>query len=200
MLNIPGRIDSVTGMLSVLDLLRNREASWGCKTALNAHQSDGTISLDLLRYGDRLRQRKVRFGIACQYLGDRRLGWKLRSRWHRRSFDLHFLVTVHACTGRDEVTDDDVLLESEQLVPRATYSGVGQNTRRLLEARCRDERLSREAGLGDAEQQGFRNRRILLLLLRLVVRFSESLLVALSRKRPFSSLGFIPFAWLNGSA
>jgi hypothetical protein len=46
MLNIPARIDSVTGMLSVLHLLRNLAGSWGCKTALNAHQSDGTIPLD----------------------------------------------------------------------------------------------------------------------------------------------------------
>ncbi len=44
MLNIPGRIDSVTGMLSVFYLLRNPAASWGCRTAHNPHQSDGTIS------------------------------------------------------------------------------------------------------------------------------------------------------------
>jgi len=29
MLNIPGRIDSVTGMLSELHLQRNPQASWG---------------------------------------------------------------------------------------------------------------------------------------------------------------------------
>src|SRR4029077_726843 len=76
-----------------------------------------------------------------------------------------------------EVTDDDVLLESEQLVPRAANRGVGQNTRRLLEARRGDERLRRETGLGDTEQQRLRNRRRLLVLLGLVVRFPEGLLV-----------------------
>jgi hypothetical protein len=32
MLNIPGRIDSVTGMLSVFDLVRNPPASWAVRT------------------------------------------------------------------------------------------------------------------------------------------------------------------------
>jgi hypothetical protein len=32
MLNIPGRSDSVTGMLSVFDLLRNPLASWTDRT------------------------------------------------------------------------------------------------------------------------------------------------------------------------
>jgi hypothetical protein len=34
MLNIPGRIDSVTGMLSVFHLLRNPQASWAVRSAL----------------------------------------------------------------------------------------------------------------------------------------------------------------------
>jgi hypothetical protein len=35
MLNIPGQIDSVTGMLPELHLLRNLPGSCACKTALN---------------------------------------------------------------------------------------------------------------------------------------------------------------------
>src|SRR5688500_489471 len=132
---------------------------------------------DLLRNGYRLGQREIRVRIGRQYLGDRRLGRQLRHRRHRRSLDLHFLIAVHTSTRRDQVTDDDVLLETEQLVPRAPYRGVGQNTRRLLEARGRDERLSRETRLGDAEQERLGHRGILLLLLRLVVRFPEGLLV-----------------------
>src|ERR1700680_581490 len=174
--NIPGRISSVTGMLSVSHLLRNPPASWACRSALKPAQSAGTIPLNLLGNRNRLRQREVRLRIVRQYFGDRRLGWKLRCRRHWCSLDLHFLVPVHACAGRDEVTDDDILLESEQLVPRATNRGVGKNSRRLLEARRRNERLRRETGLGDSEQQRLRDRRRLLVLLGLVVRFPEGLL------------------------
>src|SRR4029077_10959597 len=156
-------------MLSMLHLLRNPPASWGFGSALNPPQSAGTIPLkNLLRYGNRLGKREIRFRIARQYLGDSRLGRQLRSWWHRCALDLHFLVPVHACAGRDEVTDDDVLLESEQLVARATDRGVGENSRRLLEARRGDERLRRETGLGDSEEQRLRNRRRLLVLLGLV--------------------------------
>src|ERR1700716_994291 len=109
---------SVTGMLSELHLLRNPPGSWVSRSALNPQPQRGTISLNLLRHGHRFRQHEVRIRVARQDLGDCRLGWKLRRWWHWRSLDLHFLVPVHTCAGRDEVTDDDVLLESEQLVPR----------------------------------------------------------------------------------
>jgi hypothetical protein len=75
MLNIPGRIDSVTGMLSVLHMLRNQNWSWADLPALKSVQSIGTIPLNLLRNRDSFRQRKVRLRIARQYFGDRRLGW-----------------------------------------------------------------------------------------------------------------------------
>src|SRR5213076_709674 len=127
------------------------------------------------RYG--FRQSEVRLRVGRQDLGDRRLGRQLRRCLHRGSLDLHFLVAVHACTGRDEVTDDDVLLESEQLVPGAADGSVGQNTRRLLEARRRNERLSGQARLRDAKEQRFRNRRCLFLLLGPVVRIPETLLI-----------------------
>src|SRR2546423_8555336 len=136
-----------------------------------------STSLDLLWNWHCLRQSEVGIGFRRQDLGDGRLRWKLR-RWRQRSsFDLHFLIPVHTGAGGNEVTDDDVLLESEQLVPRATDCGVGQNTRRLLEARRRDERLGRETSLRDAEKERFRNRWYLLLLLGPVVGIPEGLLV-----------------------
>src|SRR6202165_984027 len=140
-------------MLSELHWLRNPPGSWLSRSAHNPRRQRGTISLDLFRHRHRFRQHEVRLRIARQYLGDRGLGRKLRRRWQRRSLDLHFLVPVHTCSGRDEVTDDDVLLEAEQLVPRAADRGVGENSRGLLEARRRDERLSRETGLGDSEEK-----------------------------------------------
>jgi hypothetical protein len=74
MLNIPGRIDSVTGMLSVLHLLRNQNWSWAGLPGHKSVKSDGTIPLNLLRNRYSLRQRKVRLRVARQYFGDRRLG------------------------------------------------------------------------------------------------------------------------------
>ena len=98
---------------------------------------------------------------------------------HRRSFslDIHFLIPVHAGAGRDEVTDDDVLLETEEIVLRTTNRRVGEDARRLLEGRRRDERLGRQARLRDAEQQRLGRRRRDLLLLRPLVLVAEALLV-----------------------
>src|SRR5689334_1268310 len=134
-------------------------------------------ALNLLRNRNGFRQREVRIRIGRQDLGDGRLRRQLRRWWHRRTFDLHFLVAVHASTSRDEVTDDDVLLESEQLVSRAADCSVGENARRLLEACRRDERLSRETRLGDTEEQRLGNGRLILVLLGAVVGIPEALLV-----------------------
>ena len=49
MLNIPGRIDSVTGMLSVFHLLRNPLARWADLLALKSGYGNGTIPLTSLR-------------------------------------------------------------------------------------------------------------------------------------------------------
>ena len=46
--NIPGRIDSVTGMLSVLHLLRNLIWSWASLPGHKSGQSIGTIPLNRL--------------------------------------------------------------------------------------------------------------------------------------------------------
>src|SRR5437868_1382626 len=133
--------------------------------------------LNLLWNRNRLRQCEISVRFCGQNFSDRWLGWQLRCWWHRRAFDLHFLVAVHTRTGRDQVTDDDVLLESEQLVSRAANCSVGENARRLLEARRRDERLGRQTRLRYTEQKRLGHCGLILVLLRLVVRVPEGLLV-----------------------
>src|SRR5690349_1082738 len=110
-------------------------------------------------------------------LRNRRLRERLRLRRKLNTFDVHFLVSIHTSSRRNEVADDDVLLESKQLVASAANCSVGQNTRGLLERCSRDERLRRERCLGDSEKQRLRSSRCLLLLLRLLVCITEVLLV-----------------------
>src|SRR4051794_6044212 len=46
---------------------------------------------------------------------------------------LDVLVALHAGAGRDELADDDVLLEAHETVGTALDGGLGEHTRRLLE-------------------------------------------------------------------
>ena len=69
-------------------------------------------------------------------------------------------VLAQTGTGRDEVTNDYVLLQAQQLVGLATDGGFAQHLGRLLETRGRDERLRAQRGLRDALQRGARNRRL----------------------------------------
>src|SRR5579859_2465422 len=57
-----------------------------------------------------------------------------------------------ARAGRDEPTDDDVLLEADQAVDPTRDRGLGKDAGGLLEGRRRDERLGLQARLGDALQ------------------------------------------------
>src|SRR5712692_3577058 len=68
---------------------------------------------------------------------------------------LHVDVAIGRHTGarRDEAADDDVLLEPAQVVDSARDCRLRQYPRGLLERGCRDERLRRQRGLGDAQQQ-----------------------------------------------
>ena len=52
--------------------------------------------------------------------------------------------------GRDELADDDVLLEPDQVVLGAVDGGLGQHPGRLLEGRRGEEARGVERGLGDA--------------------------------------------------
>ena len=66
--------------------------------------------------------------------------------------DLARLVEGHAGAGGDQAADDDVFLQAAQLVALAHDGRLGQHARRLLEGGRGDERVGRQAGLGDAQQ------------------------------------------------
>src|SRR6476646_10287328 len=72
---------------------------------------------------------------------------KLLWRRHLQSLELDVLVAIHTSTRRDEVTDDDVLLEAKEIVLRTADRRDRKNTRGLLERSCRDERLRGERRL-----------------------------------------------------
>ena len=53
------------------------------------------------------------------------------------------------------MADDDVLLQALQIIPGTPHRSIRENPRGLLEGCRRDERLRRQAGLGDTQKQGF---------------------------------------------
>src|SRR6202035_1706791 len=65
----------------------------------------------------------------------------------------HVAIVLHASAGGDEPSDNDVFLQSTQVVDRALNGCFGQHARCLLERRRRNERVRRERSLGDAQQQ-----------------------------------------------
>src|SRR4051794_31003568 len=67
--------------------------------------------------------------------------------------DVDAAVPPEAGGSRDQLADDHVLLQTEQAVDLALDRGVGQHLRRLLEGGGGEERLGRQRGLGDAEDQ-----------------------------------------------
>src|SRR5690606_23969477 len=66
--------------------------------------------------------------------------------------NLDVAVLGEARTGRDELTDDDVLLEADQRVALALERRLREDAGRLLERRGRQPRLRRERRLRDAHQ------------------------------------------------
>src|SRR5439155_4420278 len=110
--------------------------------------------------------------IRLHFLRERtRHGARDRLRWRRRRLeplrrlDLDLVVAVDPGSRRDEVPDDDVLLEPQEVVPGAPDRRVRQHAGRLLERRRRDERLRGEARLRNAEQQGLAHGGLAALLL-----------------------------------
>src|SRR5438132_156113 len=95
--------------------------------------------------------------FRCLRLLERQCGLLLR-------FQLQPAIIRHAGPGRNQVADDDVLLEAPQVVHLALDRGLGQHARRLLEGGRRDEAVGRERGLGDAEQERLERGRLLALL------------------------------------
>ena len=63
-------------------------------------------------------------------------------------------VRRRARPGRDELADDDVLLEPDQVVLGAVDGGLGEHPGRLLEGRRGEEAGGVERGLGHAQQHG----------------------------------------------
>src|SRR5215218_2886156 len=63
-------------------------------------------------------------------------------------------VAHHAGPGRDQLADDDVLLEADQRVALALDGRLGQHPCGLLEGGRRQPRLGGQRRLGDAEQLG----------------------------------------------
>src|SRR5690606_17657309 len=79
------------------------------------------------------------------------------------------LTGIEARAGRNELTDDDVLLQATQVVDLAVDRGFGQDARRLLEGGRREERIRLERRLGDTEQHRHGRRRLTALRQHLVV-------------------------------
>ena len=93
--------------------------------------------------------------------------------------DLQVAVVGHAGAGRDQATQDDILLEPAQVVHAAFKRGLGEDAGGLLEAGGRDEALRRQGCLGDAEQQGLAGGGLAAILERLLVDLLEPVLVDL---------------------
>src|SRR6478609_2487284 len=68
--------------------------------------------------------------------------------------DLDLGVPGKTGTGRDELTDDDVLLEAEQRVATTAHRRLGEHAGRLLEGGGREPRVGRERRLRDAHELG----------------------------------------------
>src|ERR1700739_4926267 len=67
--------------------------------------------------------------------------------------EAHVAVVLHAGSGRDEASDNDVLFQAAQVIDLAVDAGFGEHARGLLERRGGDEGVSGERSLGDAEEQ-----------------------------------------------
>src|SRR5438552_4089465 len=126
----------------------------------------------------------VRPSVRFHFLRERtghytryRLGRRRRRLEPFRRLDLDVVIPIDARPRRDEMADDDVLLEPQQVVPRAADRRVGQHPRGLLELRRRDERLCRQARLGDPQEQRLVGRRLAALLHDPILRVGEGLLV-----------------------
>src|SRR5690242_5004556 len=84
--------------------------------------------------------------------------------------DLQAAVAAETRGRRDQLPDDHVLLQAEQAIGLALERRVREDLGGLLERGGRQERVGRERGLGDAEDDLLDRRLLLLRLVELVVR------------------------------
>src|SRR5262245_39776268 len=70
------------------------------------------------------------------------------------------LALLQTSAGRDELADDDVLLEAAQVIGRAGDRRLGEHARGLLEGRRRQEAIRVERGFRHAQQDRLRRRRL----------------------------------------
>ena len=64
-------------------------------------------------------------------------------------------VSLHTGTRRNQLTDDDVLLQTDQRIDPAVDRGIRQDLGGLLEGRCGQERVSGQGCLGDTKDDLF---------------------------------------------
>lgn len=67
--------------------------------------------------------------------------------------DFQLAVTGHACTGRNQLADDDVFLQTEEWIFLALDSGFGKNAGRFLEGCGGEEGVGSKSCLCRAEEQ-----------------------------------------------
>ncbi len=83
-----------------------------------------------------------------------------RARQRLGGLDLDPAVALEPGRGRDQLADDDVLLQPVEAVDLALERGVGEHLRRLLEGGRREERVGVQRCLGDAEDDVLELRRL----------------------------------------
>src|ERR671910_750498 len=103
------------------------------------------------------RRAKPRLGQTRDWKRSERLERRRRYETFRRlwclEIDVDLRVPILSRTRRNQVPDDDVLLEPEEIVLGPADRRVGEHARRLLERRRRNERLRCQARLRDPEEQ-----------------------------------------------
>src|SRR6266545_3817462 len=121
------------------------------------------VAADLLQ-----RRQQLRLGLGPRVRARRDLLGRL---------DLDPAVALQPRRGRDQLADDDVLLQTEQPVDLPFDRRVRQDLRRLLEGGRRQEGLGRERRLRDAEDERLERRLLALRLLHAEVLALEHDLV-----------------------
>src|SRR5580692_5442132 len=91
--------------------------------------------------------------------------------------EAHVAVILHAGSGRDKASDDDVLFQAAQVIDLAVDAGFGEHARGLLERRGGDEGVGGERCLGDAQEQRPAGGRLAALRNHALVLFAEGELV-----------------------